>query len=117
MKKVIAISTALAMFAAATPALAFFNWFDNEPEQPVTEIDIDVKNDDTTVTNNVTTQSSTGGNESEGGKAKSKAYGNGADSWAGGGNGGSITTGDAYADSLVSNNVNSTSIRKSKMYL
>jgi len=85
--KKIAITAAAAgvMLSAVTPAFAnHWNWNNGD-------VDIDIENDDTNVTNNVTTQANTGFNQVVG-------WG-----WFGGG---SITTGNALAASEVDNTVN-----------
>ena len=89
MKKIIAIGTTLTFLVSAVPAFAS-HWSSND-------IDIEVKNKDTTVINTVNTSASTGGNQANGGS--------------GGGNGGVILTGNAWATSGVLNDVNSTVVK------
>src|SRR3989344_2654028 len=91
MNKVIAGIAAAAMFVAASPAFAS-HW--------ASDIDVYVKNSGTTVVNGVSTGAYTGGNTTGGGTTDSD-----------GGNGGTVTTGKAKADSTVWNDVNSTDIK------
>jgi molybdenum cofactor biosynthesis enzyme len=114
MKKVLAGITAVALFAVASPAFASNS----------SDVDILVKNDDTTVKNYVTTVADTGSNMSVGGGASTSVSGgnvnhsddkntagNGGGNTSNGGNGGSVTTGNATATSGVVNDVNSTLIK------
>ena len=117
MKKVIAGIAAVAMFAVASPALAW-HWSSSD-------IDVEVKNSGTTVFNGVSTGAYTGGNTADGGSASTKVKNSGningsKDDYnttgggtvdSDGGNGGTVNTGDAYAKSSVSNDVNSTDIK------
>src|SRR3989338_905285 len=117
MKKVIAVIAAVAMFAVASPALAW-HWSSSD-------IDVEVKNSGTTVLNGVSTGAYTGGNTANGGSASTKVKNSGningnKDDYnttggglvdSDGGNGGTITTGNAWAKSSVSNDVNSTDIK------
>src|SRR3989344_5808741 len=64
MKKVIAGIAAVAMFAVASPALAW-HWSSSD-------IDVEVKNSGTTVFNGVSTGAYTGGNTADGGSASTK---------------------------------------------
>lgn len=120
MKKVIAGIAAIALFAAAAPAFASggHHWSSSD-------IDVDVTNKDTIVSNGVVTSANTGGNIADGGSASTlvKKSGNvkGSDNdynstsaggnSSSGGNGGEVNTGEATAKSSVSNNVNSTKVK------
>ncbi|OHA21930.1 MAG: hypothetical protein A2W52_01475 [Candidatus Taylorbacteria bacterium RIFCSPHIGHO2_02_49_25] len=113
MKKAVAFAAGAAMFLSAVPAFAS------------DDIDVEVKNKDTTVINTVGTSANTGSNIADGGSASTlveksgnvKGSGNDDNSTSAGGNtslggfGGVITTGNAKAKSKVSNNVNSTDIK------
>ena len=114
-KKAVAFATGAAMFLSAAPAFASGDG----------NIDVDVINKYTTVTNTVTTIADTGSNTANGGDASTlvKKSGNvlgsnndGNTTSAGGntstgGEGGLIETGDAWAKSKVTNDVNSTYIK------
>ena len=114
-KKVVGFATGAAMFLSAAPAFASH---DND-------IDVTVRNTDTTVSNEVLTSANTGGNTADGGSASTlvkksgnvKGTGNDDNSTSAGGNsstggdGGYVETGDAWAKSKVENNVNSTDIK------
>jgi hypothetical protein len=106
MKKVIAIASVFALLASAGVASAFGS---------STEVEAEVNNS-ATVKNYVDTTASTGGNDANGGSAKSRArvsgyYADGdADSKAVGGDA-IITTGNATAKSEVSNFVNTNDVR------
>ena len=95
MKKIIAMATIAAFVLSASTASAF-HWSSSD-------INVNVSNDDTRVTNNVNTSASTGGNDANGGSANGKN--------ATGGLGGMILTGHAWATSVVDNDVNSTVVR------
>src|SRR3989338_3375548 len=113
MKKAVAFAAGAAMFLSAVPAFAS------------DDIDVEVKNKDTTVINTVGTSANTGSNIADGGSASTlveksgnvKGSGNDAnttsagDNLSIGGDGGEVTTGNAKAKSKVSNTVNSTVIR------
>ena len=115
MKKAVAFAAGAAMFLSAAPAFATHT----------DDIDIDVTNKDTTVTNEVLTSATTGSNTADGGSASVlvKKSGNvkgsqhDGNSTSAGGNtsfgglGGTIETGDATAKSKVSNDINSTYIK------
>ncbi len=114
MKKAVAFATGAAMFLSAVPAFASSS-----------NIDVKVENKDTTVTNIIGTAANTGWNTANGGSAKTevKNSGNingnkddynttgGGTVGSTGGNGGTVTTGKATADSTVWNDVNSTDIK------
>ncbi|MCK5060097.1 MAG: hypothetical protein KAR00_03095 [Candidatus Pacebacteria bacterium] len=104
MKKALALFAVLALVVAAVPAEASWWWWGSN--------DITVNNNSSaTVSNTVTTVADTGANDANGGDARSRAYGRGADSYARGGNGGDIDTGNADATAYVGNYVNSNDTR------
>lgn len=109
MKKLIA-TVALAAFAlSASSASAFyFPYFQQSS-------DIEVKNaSSASVTNVVTTSANTGANSSFGGSAKNKVFGkgtNGSNEATGGDS--DVATGDAWAASMVGNDVNTTKTKVS----
>jgi len=104
---------AMAFGLYATPALAFdWNWFNDDSNVDVTNTN------SANVSNDVDVSSSTGGNDADGGSGSTAGDGgdvnysddnNSAGNGGNGGNGGDggvIVTGDAYADALVTNDLN-----------
>lgn len=102
----VAVLLALALVAAVTPvsAQAFFLGGSSD-------VEADVDNKDTSVSNNVTTSASTGGNEANGGEGDADADAEGGDATAKAEGGWAvITTGDATAKSYVRNDVNNNTV-------
>lgn len=110
MKKIIAMAVFAAFALSASTASAFSFGFGGFGSSSDLDMKADVNND-AYVKNVVDTTASTGGNSSEGGKARNRVKGGDvSDTTANGGSTGDIDTGHATAESWVNNGVNGNEI-------